>query len=166
MLGEVQLAYTCIRQDLNGLRAEHNKLQNQLAPRTRACVLKAAQSGPLDTAIISIAKKYALLYHLWVPSGIFPLHEYPANFNFNHSRRYWDNVTRTAAYAVEIYLMLPVALQNQAMKYEQFEPVVSDNSDFENLSHLSLYSSHLQLIQSAPTSSNHSRTLQCCCLLT
>jgi hypothetical protein len=166
MLGEVQLAYTCIRQDLNGLRAEHNKLQNQLAPRTRARALKAAQSGPLDTAIISIAKKYALLYHLWVPSSIFLLCEYPADFNFNHPRCYRDNVTRTAAYAAEIYLMLPIALQNQAMKYEQFEPVVSDNSDSENLSHFGLYSSRLQLIQSAPTSSNHSRTPQRCCSLT
>ncbi|KAF8546543.1 hypothetical protein OG21DRAFT_1491096 [Imleria badia] len=135
MLREVQLAYTRIQQDLNGLRAEHNKLQNQLAPRTRAHALKVAQSGPLDTAIISIAKKYALLYHLWVPSGIFPLREYPADFDFNHPRRYRDNTTRTTAYAAEIYLMLPVALQNQAMKYEQFKPVFSSavNTECANI---------------------------------
>ncbi|KAG6369595.1 hypothetical protein JVT61DRAFT_14215 [Boletus reticuloceps] len=120
-LGQVQLAYTCIQQDLNGVRTEYNKLQNQLAPRTRARALKAAQSGPLDTAVINVAKKYALLYHLWVPSGIFLLCEYPANFDFNHQRRYQDNETRITAYAAEIYLMLPIALQTQATKYEQFK---------------------------------------------
>ncbi|KAF8452169.1 hypothetical protein L210DRAFT_3499225 [Boletus edulis BED1] len=124
-LGQVQLAYTHIRQDLNGVRTKYNKLQNQLAPRTRARALKAAQSGPLDTAVINVAKKYALLYHLWVPSGIFPLREYPANFDFNHPRHYQDNETRITVYAAEIYLMLPIALQTQATKYEQFEYIVS-----------------------------------------
>ncbi|KAF8127386.1 hypothetical protein EV363DRAFT_1515132 [Boletus edulis] len=130
-LGQVQLAYTRIRQDLNGVRTEYNKLQNQLAPRTRARALKAAQSGPLDTAVINVAKKYALLYHLWVPSGIFPLREYPANFDFNHPRRYQDNETRITAYAAEIYLMLPIALQTQATKYEQFEYIFTSTVNTE-----------------------------------
>ncbi|KAN0079885.1 hypothetical protein V8E55_009451 [Tylopilus felleus] len=57
--------------DLHKTLGEHNKLQNQLVPRTRARALKAAQSGPLDTTFISIAKKYALLYHLWNPDNQF-----------------------------------------------------------------------------------------------
>ncbi|KAF8547607.1 hypothetical protein OG21DRAFT_1490075 [Imleria badia] len=114
-LGEVQLAYMRIQQDLNRVRTEYNKLQNQLAPRTRARALKAAKSGPLDTAVINVAKKYALLYHLWVPGGIFPLH----------------SETRTTAYAAEIYLVLPIALQTQATKYEQFEMIFTSTVNTE-----------------------------------
>ncbi|KAG6379775.1 hypothetical protein JVT61DRAFT_10313 [Boletus reticuloceps] len=98
----------------------------------QACALKAAKSGPLDTAVIKVAKKYALLYHLWVPGEIFPLHEYPAEFNFNHPRHYQDSEARTTAYAAEIYLMLPITLQTQATKYEQFEKIVSDLDDSDS----------------------------------
>ncbi|KAF8431428.1 hypothetical protein L210DRAFT_3651129 [Boletus edulis BED1] len=130
-LGDAQLAYTRIRQDLNTLRTEHNKLQAQLAPRTRTRALKMAAAGPLDTSITNMAKKYALLYHLWVPSGIFPLRTFPANFNFNDPRRFQSSEARTAAYGAEIYLMLPVTLQKPATKYEQFEHLFTSTVNTE-----------------------------------
>ena len=121
-----------MRQDLNALRNDHNKLQNQLAPRTRARVLKSMMTSPLDAAITTIAKKYALFYHLWVPSGVFPLHTYPTDFDFNNPTRYHSSETKTTAYSTKIYLMLPVSLQTQATKYEQFEQLVSDEARLES----------------------------------
>ncbi|KAG6374271.1 hypothetical protein JVT61DRAFT_4292 [Boletus reticuloceps] len=81
-------------------------------------------AGLLDTFITNMVKKYALLYHLWVPSGIFPLCAFPANFNFNDPRRFQSSEARTAAYGAEIYLMLPVTLQKPVTKYEQFEHLI------------------------------------------
>ena len=83
-------------------------------------------SSPLDTTITTVAKKYTLFYHLWVPNGIFPLCAYPADFNFNDPTRQYSSEAKAAAHAAELYLMLPITLQTQATKYEQFEHLVSD----------------------------------------
>lgn len=50
----------------------------------------------------NVAKKYALFYHLWVSSGIFPLRAYPANFDFNNLTCYESSEAKAAAYATEL----------------------------------------------------------------
>lgn len=114
-----------MQREFSEVRNQYNKLQAQLAPRTRSKALKSMLSGPLDAAIVDMAKKYVFFHHLWVPGGAFPLREYPADFDFNNPLRYRSTEAKVTAYAAEVYFMLPSSLRAQALVYGQFESLVS-----------------------------------------
>ncbi|KAI6104662.1 hypothetical protein EDD16DRAFT_1714602 [Pisolithus croceorrhizus] len=103
-LGQAQVSYSHLREELV-------KMRNELSP--------------LDAAITTLAKKYAYLYHLWVPSGVFPLRMYPLNFDLCSTTCYQSLESKATANSAELYLMLPSELRAQAMKYEHFEQLIS-----------------------------------------
>ncbi|KAI6096504.1 hypothetical protein F5141DRAFT_1220782 [Pisolithus sp. B1] len=97
-LGRVQISYNHLQEDLIKMRNELSEFK---------------------------AKKYTYLYHLWVPSSVFPLHTYPLSFNLCSPMHYQTVESRATANSTELYLMLPSELQAQAMKYEDFEQLMS-----------------------------------------
>ncbi|KIO06732.1 hypothetical protein M404DRAFT_24420 [Pisolithus tinctorius Marx 270] len=87
--------------------------------------------GPLDAAIVTLAKKYAYFYHLWVPSSIFPLHVCPPNFDLHDPIHYQTPESKAIANGAELYLMVPPELQAQTMKYEHFEQLFTSTVNGE-----------------------------------
>ncbi|KAI6006350.1 hypothetical protein F5J12DRAFT_893087 [Pisolithus orientalis] len=73
--------------------------------------------GPLDAAIITLAKKYAYFYHLWVPSGIFPLHACPPDFDLHDLIHYQTPESKAIANGAELYLMVPPELQGSDYEF-------------------------------------------------
>ncbi|KAI5981571.1 hypothetical protein EDD15DRAFT_2379405 [Pisolithus albus] len=119
-LGRAQVSY-------NHLREELIKTRNELSEFKA----RSIADGPLDAAITTLAKKYAYLYHLWVPSGVFPLRTYPLSFDLRSTTRYQTPESKATANSAELYLMLPSELRTQAMKYEHFEQLFTSTVNNE-----------------------------------
>ncbi|KAI5990051.1 hypothetical protein F5J12DRAFT_786577 [Pisolithus orientalis] len=102
-LGQAQVSFNRLREELIKMRNELNEFKAKVAPRAQSQALKLIAQGPLDAAIVTLAKKYAYFYHLWVPSA---------------------PESKAIANGAELYLMVPPELQAQTMKYEHFEQLI------------------------------------------
>ncbi|KIN94657.1 hypothetical protein M404DRAFT_167717, partial [Pisolithus tinctorius Marx 270] len=85
----------------------------------------------LDAAIVTLAKKYAYFYHLWVPSGVFPLRACPPDFDLRDPIHYQTPESKAIANGAELYLMVPPELRAQTMKYEHFEQLFTSTVNGE-----------------------------------
>ncbi|KIN98926.1 hypothetical protein M404DRAFT_30893 [Pisolithus tinctorius Marx 270] len=125
-LGQVQVSFNHLQEELIKMRNKLNEFKAKVAPRAQSQALKLITQGPLDAAIITLAKKYAYFYHLWVPSSIFPLCVCPPNFDLCNLIHHQTPESKAIANGAKLYLMVPPELQAQTMKYEHFEQLISE----------------------------------------
>ncbi|KIO02879.1 hypothetical protein M404DRAFT_147020, partial [Pisolithus tinctorius Marx 270] len=78
-----------------------------------------------------LAKKYAYFYHLWVPSGVFPLRACPPDFDLRDPIHYQTPESKAIANGAKLYLMVPPELRAQTMKYEHFKQLFTSTVNGE-----------------------------------
>ncbi|KAI6144583.1 hypothetical protein BKA82DRAFT_4358353 [Pisolithus tinctorius] len=130
-LGQAQVSFNRLREELIKTRNELNKFKAKVAPRAQSRALKSIAQGPLDAAIITLAKKYAYFYHLWVPSGVFPLRACPPDFDLRDPIHYQTPESKAIANGAKLYLMVPPELRAQTMKYEHFKQLFTSTVNGE-----------------------------------
>ncbi|KAI6143423.1 hypothetical protein BKA82DRAFT_4360009 [Pisolithus tinctorius] len=130
-LGQAQVSFNRLREELIKTRNELNEFKAKVAPRARSRALKSIAQGPLDAAIVTLAKKYAYFYHLWVPSGVFPLRACPPDFDLRDPIHYQTPESKAIANGAKLYLMVPPELRAQTMKYEHFEQLFTSTVNGE-----------------------------------
>ncbi|KIJ15703.1 hypothetical protein PAXINDRAFT_11299 [Paxillus involutus ATCC 200175] len=117
-LGVAQLAFTQVRAELHELNKKYNTLAAKLHSHTRARILKTTNPG--DVMISQNAKKFCILYHLWVPENLFPVG--PWTDVDPHSPSRWRTAElRAAGNRAELYVMMPQELHGPMTSYSQFE---------------------------------------------
>ncbi|KIK14664.1 hypothetical protein PISMIDRAFT_17139 [Pisolithus microcarpus 441] len=101
-----------LRQALEELIKTRNELSEfkaKVAPRARSRALKSIAEGPLDAAIVTLAK----------------------NFDLCSPTCYQTPESKATANGAELYLMLPSELRAQATKYEHFEQLFTSTVNNE-----------------------------------
>ena len=82
-----------------------------------------SKSDSLNESIGRVAKKFALLYHLWVIDSLFPIEKNPGIDLF--SADCWaSSVAKRNAVVIEIFMITPKTLHKEIATYQFFGSVV------------------------------------------
>ncbi|KAF8834494.1 hypothetical protein BDN67DRAFT_985283 [Paxillus ammoniavirescens] len=127
-LGIAQLGFTQARAELNELKKKCNTLAARVPTCTQVRALKA--TGPVDSKITKAAKKYCILYHLWVPENLFLICLDLQLLDVDpQSPLHWSTAeSQAAGNQAELYVMMPEELRKQMTIHSQFKSVVSYHS--------------------------------------
>ena len=108
------------------LTKRYNALASEMeAQRSRKGGRKSKAPSSLEQGICDTAKKYCLLYHLWVPQSLFPIKSQPDIDPRNPSR--WQTPEgQTIAEQAELFQMLPSELHKSLKTFPEFFRVVSN----------------------------------------
>ncbi|KAG6370486.1 hypothetical protein JVT61DRAFT_11972 [Boletus reticuloceps] len=82
------------------------------------------KTGPLNDNIGRVAKKFAMLYRLWVIDGLFPIMNVENPDVDLRSTACWDSdEAKRSAVLTELFLVMPESLHKEMVKYKSFGSV-------------------------------------------
>ena len=129
MLSLCQKALTNTRSKLGAAKKDVRTLSAALLPKKRQGIMNKTE--PLKEDIGHVAKKFAMLYCLWVIDGLFPVK------NVNNpdvdlwSPACWDsNEAKCNAVLTKLFMIMPQSLHKEMLKYKSFSSAVCDLSHF------------------------------------
>ena len=113
------------------LTATHAKLVNttkelktlKAALPLKKCRAVLSKSDSLNESIGRVAKKFALLYHLWVIDSLFSIEKNPSVDLFS-ADRWASSVAKHNAVVTEIFMIAPKTLHKEIATYQFFGSVV------------------------------------------
>lgn len=122
-----QLAFSDTRAKFLDLTKRYNALASEMkAQRSRKGGRKSNGPTSLEQSIVDAAKKYCLLYHLWIPTLLFPVKSQPGpDVDPCGPSRWQTPEGRAIAEQAELYQMLPSELHKSLRTFPEFSRIVS-----------------------------------------